>query len=181
MVGYQRKTLPDLQNSLLDGRLYRELSQLQASASITYAFLIIESDLRRTIDGTLLDSTLTMDSLRSIIAKFEINGVGYLPTDSTGDTARCIHRVSTYIGDDSSSSVRRPKQLKNEWGLVTSESYALWLLQSFPNIGPKQARAIYTHFGGVPIKWTVGVNDLIGVPGIGRKTAEALLDALANP
>ena len=43
LIGYQRKTLPDLQSSLLDGRLYKELGQLQASASISYSFLVIES------------------------------------------------------------------------------------------------------------------------------------------
>src|SRR5271157_3886406 len=83
MVGYQRKTLPDLQSSLIDGRLYRELSQLQSSASLSHAFLIIESELRRTIDGTLLDSTLTIRSVRSIIAKFATAGVGYLPSTTT--------------------------------------------------------------------------------------------------
>ncbi len=180
VIGYQRKTLPDLQASLNDGRLYRELSQLQASATVTTAFLIIESPLTRTIDGGLVGSTLTIDSVRSVIAKFGQHGIGYLPTDSIGDTARCVTATSKYLANDASGNIRRPKQLKNEWGRVTSESYALWLLQSFPGIGPKQARAIYDHYQGVPIKWTTDVESLSAIHGIGVKTATRLIESL-NP
>jgi ERCC4-type nuclease len=179
LIGYQRKTLPDLQASLLDGRLYKELGQLQASASISHSFLVIESTLARTIDGELLGSTISIDSLRSIIAKFSASGVGYLPTTDTGDTARCILRTSTYLASDSVESVRRPKNLQNEWGTVNSESYALFLLQSFPAIGPKNARNIYSHFGCVPLQWTVTVEELTKVKGIGRKMAQSLIDALS--
>ena len=178
LIGYQRKTLPDLQASLVDGRLYKELGQLQASASISYSFLVIESELKRTIDGELIGSTLSIDSLRSIIAKFSASGVGYLPSRDTYDTVACIHRTSTYLASDSADHIRRPKQLTNEWGNVNSESYALFLLQSFPAIGPKNARNIHTHFGGVPLQWTVTVEELMEVPGIGRKMAVSLINSL---
>lgn len=177
LIGYQRKTLPDLQASLLDGRLYLELSQLQASAGIAYAFLIIEDPLNRTTDGTLL-GTITMDALRSIITKFAASGVAYLPAANVPDTAALIANVGRYISSDSFDTVRRPKQLRNDWGTVDSDAFQRWLLQSFPTIGPKNAQAIIDHFGGVPIAWTVSASELQGVPGIGRKTALALIAAL---
>jgi len=180
LVGYQRKTLQDLQASLLDGRLYKELGQLQASASISHSFLVIESELKRTIDGELIGSTLSIGSVRSIIAKFAASGIGYLPSNSTEDTSRVIIDTSKYLASDSSGHIRRPKNLTNEWGNVNSDSYALFLLQSFPAIGPKNARNIHSHFGGVPLQWTVTVEQLMEVPGIGRKMAVSLIDAL-NP
>jgi ERCC4-type nuclease len=99
-----------------------------------------------------------------------------------GDTLRCITRTSSYIGSDAASSIKRPKQLKNEWGRVTDESYALWLLQSFPGVGPKQARAIYDRFNGVPIQWSpsVTVETLSSIHGIGPKTAQRLIKSLKS-
>jgi Fanconi anemia group M protein len=180
LVGYQRKTLPDLQSSLLDGRLYLELSQLQSSGGISYAYLIIESPLARTTEGTLLESTLTIDQVRSIIVKFAASGVSYLPTASVSDTAQAILNVGRYIQSDSFDSVRRPKQLTNAWGTIDSNAYALWLLQSFPGIGPKNAAAIHDHFGTVPIAWTVTASELQAIPGIGKKMAETLINSLAS-
>lgn len=178
IVGFQRKTLPDLVASLQDGRLTYELGQLEASATVTHSFLIIESPLTRTLDGNLIDANISIGTLRSVIAKCAIRGVGYLPSSNPADTIACILGVAKYAASASADSLHRPKQLKNEWGTVNSDSYALFLLQSFPGVGPKQARAIYDHFGYVPIGWTVSVADLMAVRGIGKKTAEALIAAL---
>lgn len=178
LIGYQRKTLPDLQSSLLDGRLYYELAQMESSASISHIFLIIESELRRTIDGSLIDSTLTIEQLRSIIAKFSAFGVGYLPSANTEDTFRCVTNVSRYIASGDITAIRRPKQLTNDWGTITSDSYALYLLQSFPGIGPTHARNIHAKFGGVPLQWTITADDLATVKGIGKKKAADLIKAL---
>jgi DNA excision repair protein ERCC-4 len=178
ILGFQRKTLPDLAASLIDGRLHYELAQIESSATISHAYLIIESTLTRTTSGELVDAAISIDTVRSVIAKCASRGVGYLPSSRPLDTLHCIFGVAKYIGGHHSDSLTRPKQLKNEWGTVGSDAYALFLLQSFPNIGPKQAKAIYDHFGYVPIEWTVSASQLMEVKGIGRKTAESLIAAL---
>lgn len=178
VIGYQRKTLPDLQASLGDGRLHYELAQMESSATVTFPFLIIESTLRRTTSGELLDSTLTIDAVRSVIAKFAGFGVGYLPSSDPADTWRTITRVGDYVASDSFNAIRRPKQLRNEWGTISSSSFGEFFLQSFPGIGPVGARNIYAHFGGVPVTWTVSEEELSAVKGIGSKTAQKLMQAL---
>lgn len=178
ILGFQRKTLPDLVASLQDGRLNYELGQLDGSATVSQAFLIIESPLTRTIDGDLLEANISIEALRSVIAKCFARRVGYLSSSDPGDTISCIRSVSRYLSNDAYTHTHRPKQLKDEWGQVGSDAYALFLLQSFPNIGPRQAKAIYDHFGFVPIEWTVTASQLMEVKGIGRKTAEALIAAL---
>jgi ERCC4-type nuclease len=178
ILGFQRKTLADLAASLVDGRLHYELGQMESSATVTHSYLIIESDLRRTVDGQLFDAKLSIETVRSVIAKFASRGVGYLPSSDTRDTIRGILGVARYVSSPSFSTTHRPKQLKDAWGTVGSDAYSLFLLQSFPGIGPKQAAAIHSHFGYVPIAWTVTVEQLMSVPGIGRKTAEKLIAAL---
>jgi Fanconi anemia group M protein len=179
IIGFQRKTLADLNASLLDGRLDYELRQIISSATLSYSFLIIESSLSRTVDNGFSECSLTIDAFRSILAKWASRGVGYLPSNNSGDTIRCITSVSRYIGSNRHTLDTRPKQLKNEWGRITSESYALFLLQSFPGIGPKQARSILSHFPTFPLAWTCTADDLAQIHGIGLKTATKLIDALS--
>lgn len=178
IVGFQRKALPDLVASIQDGRLNYELSQLIATATVAHSYLIVESNFHTTNDGNYTESNLSVSSLHSIIAKFHANGVGFLPTQSPRSTLACCLSVSRYIASGKSDVIPRPKQTTNEWGRTTSESYGVFLLQSFPGIGPKVAKAIYRHFNGVPLAWTVTPAELALVPGIGRRTAERLLSAL---
>jgi ERCC4-type nuclease len=180
IIGFQRKTLPDLVASIHDGRLYYELNQINASATITTAFLTVEATFSTTIDGSeYTEATLPVATLRSLIAKFHHFGVGYLPTNSPKDTVACVLGVARYISTGKAGEVHRPKQTTNDWGQTNSKAYGIFLLQSFPGVGPKVAEAIYDYFTGVPITWSVNAGELALVPGIGRKRAEALIAALA--
>lgn len=180
IVGFQRKTLPDLVSSLQDGRLYYELNQLVASATVAYSFLVIESSFDTTIDGDYYtEANLPVGTLLSIVAKFYANGTGFLPAPSPTGTIRTCLSVSSYLARGSADFIHRTKNTTNEWGQTDSKSYGVFLLQSFPGVGPKLAAAIYDHFQGVPLTWSVSEATLAQVPGIGRKKAEALISAVA--
>lgn len=181
ILGFQRKTLPDLNASLLDGRLNWELNQIAASTTLSHSYLIVESTLARTIDGEFVEAKLSVGAFTSILVKFQSRGVGYLPSSSSMDTLRTVLSVTRYMGVGQHTLDTRPKNLKNEWGKITSESYALFLLQSFPGIGPKQARLILEHFPTFPLQWTCTAADLAQIRGIGMKTAERLISALVMP
>lgn len=180
IIGFQRKTLPDLFASLQDGRLYYELGQLQCSATVSNAFLVVESRFETTTDGaSYTEANISVSTFRSVVAKFAAFGVGYVPTDSTHDTLSACLSISSYLSTGNWKTIHRPKATRNEWGQTTNETYASFLLQSFPGIGPKVAVAIYRHFSCVPLRWTVDATELARVPGVGPKRAEALLAALA--
>lgn len=178
VLGFQRKTIPDLYASLQDGRLYYEVDQITASATLTHSYLVIESTLPRTADNNLTEAAISVSTLRSLIAKLGAKGITYLPTSTPTDTLDCVIQLSRYVSSSRFTETTRAKLLTNEWGKVSSEAYALFLLQSFPGIGPKSARAILDHFGRVPLHWSITATELALVPGIGRKTAERLLSSL---
>jgi ERCC4-type nuclease len=180
VIGFQRKTLADLHSSLLDGRLYKELAQLNASQLLAHKYLIIESTFRQTVTGDYVDAPISKATVRNIINKFHAHNIGYQPTDSPDDTLTCITTTSTYLSSTQVTNISRPKQISDSWGQSSSSSYAVFLLQSFPGIGPTTAKAIYDHFGYAPINWTCTVEDLTSIPGIGRKTAEKLISALSQ-
>jgi DNA excision repair protein ERCC-4 len=175
-IGFQRKTLPDLVSSVQDGRLYYELNQLNSSATVNTAFLIVESSFSTTVDGTsYTDANISVSTLRSIVAKFHHFGIGYLPTANPTDTLAAATSVSKYLANGRVGDIHRTKQVSNVWGQTDAKSYGTFLLQSFPGIGPKMADAIYDYFSGVPLTWAVDAGQLAQVPGIGRKKAEALI------
>lgn len=182
VVGFQRKTLPDLVASLHDGRLAYELNQLSVSATVRYGFLLVEATFNRTTDGSYYtEANLSVGALRSIVAKFSVFGIGFVPTSTPRDTVDACLSVSRYVSGGKASAIHRPKAVSNEWGQVTNRAYGIFLLQSFPGIGPTVAAAIYDHFGTVPLAWTIDAADLAKVPGVGRKRAETLLASLRRP
>lgn len=180
IVGFQRKTFPDLVASIQDGRLYYELNQLSVSATVRLSFLIVEGTHTTTVDGGYYtEADISVGTLRSLIAKFNyVAGTGYIPTTNPADTVKTCIGVANYVSSGRIAQVHRQKHTSNEWGQSDSKAYGVFLLQSFPGIGPKVASAIYDHFGRAPITWAVTAADLARVPGIGRKRAEALIAAL---
>src|SRR5208282_1109449 len=108
-VAYQRKTLPDLKASLIDGRLYKELAQLRGSQVVKYPFLILEyNPANVTTTGQFLDADITTETLWSLLIKVQLLGVYYLNAKDTKRTVDCIQRVANYIASDKSDRLYRP-------------------------------------------------------------------------
>lgn len=180
-IAYQRKTLPDLSSSLKDGRLYRELAQLRSSQTIYQSILILEYNPQEiTIEGQFLNVDLTKQSLWAILAKVQLTGTYCLHSRNITDTIELFTSVSKYLAKNNSEAIRRINRPSSGWGNINNRDYQIYLLQSFPAIGPTTATAIIDFFGTVPIKWTVTAQQLQQVSGIGKKTAERLISILGS-
>lgn len=179
-VGFQRKERNDFFASLSDGRLQKELLQIECSQLLTHAILILEGNFDWTTDGesTSQYSRINRSSFRNIIASIQLQGIIVEFTDSAEDTANLVLSFSRYLAKKSHSALSRRPNQKSGWGRTTSRSFALHLLQSFPAIGPELADRIYSFFNGVPIAWTINTKELQQVPGIGPIRARELIAAL---
>jgi ERCC4-type nuclease len=178
LIGFQRKRLADLEASLADGRLAKELGQIRASRILRHAALVFESDPRRaTTDGRWLDSRLSYSQVRTVGLKCQLSGVHFLETWSLADTLETVQKTADYIASNRANDLYRPKPQADTWGRRTSRDWALHLLQSFANIGPRTAADIYDTLG-LPLSWTCTRDQLLAIPGVGPKTADALLAAL---
>jgi ERCC4-type nuclease len=178
LIGFQRKTGPDLAASLRDGRLARELGQIRSSGILRHSCLVFESDPARTTnDGYYLDSGLSTDQVRNLGTKCQLRGIIFLQSKGLADTISTIKATATYIAAQKADDLYRPKPLTDTWGRRSSRDWALHVLQSFPAIGPRTAAAIYDALG-LPLSWTCTRAQLLEVPGVGPKTADTLLEAL---
>jgi Fanconi anemia group M protein len=176
--GIQRKRFPDdFLASLSDGRLAKELAQMQ---SLDRPMIVLEGLGTWTNDGYLLDQKFHASQLYGwMLSCFFEKQIPVFQVRSERDALFFIDRVEAWSLRKSHHSLsRRPKPKGNMWGQKENKDWGIHLLQSFEGIGPSAAQAIYEHFGHIPLQWTVTEKDLMEIEGIGKGKAMTLLNSL---
>lgn len=175
--GVQRKEFPnDFVASMRDGRLAKELAQM---ARLDVAILLIEGYGTWTNDGQNLEQAISKQQLWNYIVSASLaRGIIVYQVASEADGAAFIGSVYEWSRKPVHRSLMsRPKPV-GKWGQRGNRDWELHVLQSFEGIGPGVAGKILDHFGGLPLAWTVGVDEMMKVDGIGKKRAEALTRSL---
>lgn len=183
IIGVQRKEFPgDFIASLHDDRLY---TQLQQMASLPEKLIVLEGYGSWTTDGELVADhravNITKQAVYALLFSIMFEaGVPVLWVRDQADTRRILETLEGWAKKDKHNSLRRRAKPKaSGWGTVDSRSWSNHVLQSFPGVGPQTADSIIDHFGYLPLTWTVSPDELMEVPGVGKKTAQALDKALA--
>jgi ERCC4-type nuclease len=136
--GVQRKQFPgDFLASLHDGRLQREMAQMQ---SLTAGILIIEGFGQWSTDGRLLDQRqFTKQQFFSLVTSFHFQyGMSVQRVRDMLGTAQAIHAFYAWSEKDNHRSLDRRPNPAGKWGTADSREWAIHLLQSFEGIGPVQ-------------------------------------------
>ena len=157
---FERKTLPDFALSVIDGRLFRQMTRLAASPF--KGVLILEGksrDLRQgEIQREALQGTLITTSI--------ILGIPVLRALSPEETTRLMvyagRQVSRMATGGLPRSGSRPKGRRRQ---------QLYILQSLPGVGPARAARLLERFGSVQNVLNAGLEDLTAVDGVGAHTA----------
>lgn len=181
LCGVQRKEISDLVASMRDGRLGKEVAQMQPLEGLRA--LIVEGRPRWTTDGQLLDSytTVTRDQLRGVLWTVRSKGIWVDWADDLTDTASLITALHAWSRKDRHDSLARAGPApRNGWGQVGNDDWAKHFLTALPGVGPQLAERIIDHFAGVPMSWDVNEADLTKVPGLGKVRARRLIDALEH-
>lgn len=179
-VGIQRKTVSDLIASVHDGRLQREVSQLQG---IDIPILIVEGRPTWTLDGHLVTkgfgAAWTKAQHRGILWSAREKGIWVQETVDLDDTVECVKMFERWCQKGQHKGlVRRPGPV-SIWGKVNNEDYARHLVMGLPGVGPELAERIVARYG-VPFGWRITPDDLVAIDGIGPKKAEAIWATLDN-
>lgn len=181
-IGVQRKKFPDdFLSSYADGRIGEQIGRMQ---KLRQALFIIEGHGRWSTEGELIGSShfqnLTIQQLFGMFYTLMfLHGRPVLWVRDMKETGQALAELDAWVRKEKhESTIRRPKPTKSSWGQVSNEQWASHLLQSFPGVGPGTAENIVKHFGYVPLTWTVAVEEMEEVPGIGTATAKKLMGAL---
>lgn len=165
-ITVERKTAADFLISIIDGRLFKQLSRLKKHCR--RPLLLIEGDPYAT--------NLSFDprAIRGALLSTQV--IWYIPilfSKSREDT----RDIFLTIGRQEESSTAlltlrgsyRPKRLKSK---------QLYILQGLPHVGPRLARRLLDHFGSVIGVMNGTVDDLLMVEGLGRVSARAIREIL---
>lgn len=176
--GVQRKKFPeDFLPSLTDGRLAKELAQMQ---NLDRPAVVLEGLGTWTDDGMLVDQKFHLGQLYGWMLScwFEKN-VPVFRVKSQRDFLHFVDRMEAWSLRDSHHSLsRRPRAKADMWGRRGNREFGVHLLQSFDGVGPAVAGAIYDHFGRVPLALDVTEEELMKVPGVGPGIVAKIKDGL---
>lgn len=177
-VGIQRKEFSDLIASVRDGRLAKEIAQMQR---LGMAVLIVEGRPRWTTDGYLVSNWgkgWSKKEFRGLLCSVQQAGVWVMVTEDANDTVvACKDLEHWALKDKHQSLMRRPGPV-SVWGKASHHDFASHVLQGLPGLGPEMADRIIKHFGKLPIGWTVEQEEMLQVPGVGKKRVEQWWAAL---
>ena len=165
----ERKTAKDFLVSIIDGRLFKQAARLKTNARLP--ILLIEGNPFKT------DLNVSRPAIKG--ALLCIQAVFYLPvvfSRSREESVDLMKGMADLIENHTTVTRQRggyrPRKLA---------SRQLYFLQGLPGIGPQLARRLMECFGTVSKIFTVPVEKLKQVPGIGPVTAGKINDVLHAP
>jgi DNA excision repair protein ERCC-4 len=167
---FERKRADDFAASLIDGRLFSQAARLVRQPLRSACILEGGRDdwarlgvRREALQGALISLSLLF-------------GLPVFRSVGPDETARLLVYASRQFfrlqrAEPAYSHLVKAKRLKTR---------RMRLLQSLPGIGPDRARTLLEHFGDVRSCLLSSIDQLLEVPGIGQKTAEAIQEVIGS-
>ncbi len=161
----ERKSVQDFVKSIYDGRLFDQASRL--SENYTNVVYIIEGD----PDLAFHDRSRARQVTAAMVALTVDYGARFLWSLKPSQTAETIFYLARRVQVDRGHArvvIHKKPRLSsvNEW--------QLYVLQSFPGVGPKTAEAILERFGSIEDFCKATLAELSTVTGLGERKAEAI-------
>jgi DNA excision repair protein ERCC-4 len=169
LLAVERKTAEDLARSIIDGRLFRQVSEMRRR--YPRALVLLEG-WQSGVDVLGVSAAALQGALISVAAVF---GVPIIYTTGAADSARSMAWMA--------EQVRQSRQIgRIRWGYRPKgwHKRALFILQGLPHVGPRRAQALLDEFGSVEAVVRARREDLMRVTGIGQSMAGAMRVALGS-
>lgn len=180
MAGAQRKTYMDLIASVRDGRLGRELQQME---TLKYRFLILEGVPAWDQSGNFQSSHIqwTMRQQFGVELSIQSSNCFILRSRSALETCSTCEYLFDWTQKERSVSslLQRQSVPTNGWGKIDNRTMALHVWTGVPGLGLELAGRIYDK-GLRLLRCGVTKEELLSVDGIGPKKAAQILKALSG-
>ena len=165
-ITIERKTARDFLISIIDGRLFTQLSNLKKHCPCPVVL----------IEGNPCKTDVDIDPAAIKGALISVETIWYVPivfTRSKEDSVETLLMIGrqdeTYKDVVPLRGGYRPKRLKSK---------QLFILQGLPKVGPTVAKRLLEHFHSVRQIMNASVEELIAVEGIGMVSAKAIREVL---
>lgn len=169
-VACERKTSEDFLQSIVDGRLFKQLKSLKDLYPCP--ILIIEGE-------NLLDSKRNIhpNAIRGAIASIATEfSIPMIWTRNQLETAEMLYMIAKREQSEmkKSISIRTKKKFKS------MNQMQEFLIAGLPKISTKTAKKLLKHFGTPEMVFKATETELMEVPGIGKKLAKKIRDIITK-
>ena len=160
----ERKTVPDFEKSIIDGRLFDQIERMKKAYELP--IIVLEGDLSEfKLKHNVINGTIVSIYIRC--------GIPVITSNSPQDTASIILTMAK----QEQNGTREPTR-KNGRRAFSDAEYMENVIANFPGIGLKLARLLLRHFGSIEAISRANVKELRKVDKIGKKKAESILKIL---
>ncbi|MFP3227356.1 MAG: ERCC4 domain-containing protein [Caldisphaera sp.] len=167
----ERKSAPDFVKSLFDGRLFEQAKRMLAKyQNIIY---IVEGDFKKSLLYYRNREKQIQAALVTLIMEFNAKVLWSLDQLSTAEYIESIVRKS-FLNKENNESVIHKKPKLDE-----NRQWQLYILQSFPGIGEKNAEKLLDHFGSLEKFFNASLSELASI--IGEKKASKIKELIKIP
>jgi len=165
-ITIERKTARDFLISIIDGRLFNQISKLKRYC--INPILLVE--------GNPFKTDLNMDHMAIRGALISAQAIWYIPVIFSR-TKKESKDIMVMIGKQEEDCMDvvplrggyRPKRLKSK---------QLLILQGLPKVGPTMAKRLLKHFRSVSNVINATVQDLMKIEGVGKVSAEKIREVI---
>ncbi len=162
----ERKNRNDFEQSVIDGRLFSQLPNLVSNYE--RVVIIVEGT---TEEGRLQRSSL-LGAYSSIVADF---GASLIFTSDKEATAELVFAFAKH----EQLAKKQPMRIYAKKKTFTPSQSVRAIVETFPMIGPKSAKALLSHFSTVEAIVNSSEKEIASVSGIGKKRAKMIKSSLS--
>ena len=162
-IAIERKSLADFEASVMDGRLFRQASEMLKS----YRKAII------LLEGEEWEGRLGMRARLSAIARLLLMGASLVCTKNKEESALMIAQLYRKLGEDESPKVVLSKKPKGRG------EQRVFVLASIPGVGEKLARKLLERFGSIKNIADASIKEIMEVEKVGEKKAKKIKEVLS--
>jgi Fanconi anemia group M protein len=169
-VCIERKSCTDFVDSFINRDIFGQVADM--SRAYSRSIMILEG---KTIFG-LRD--VSPEALRSALSGITVGwGIPIIPTANVEDTAAMV----VTIARREQFKEKRSISIHGKRSHMTMPQRQVYVISSIGGgVGPTMAEALLKHFGSVRSVMTAKINDLMEVEGIGKTTAENILEIVES-
>ncbi|MCL4388402.1 helix-hairpin-helix domain-containing protein [Candidatus Marsarchaeota archaeon] len=164
-VGIERKTVGDLQSSIVSGRLFDQLVRLRQAYPVP--FLLIEGDMSE----FRLGENVAKGLVAAVCIDYNVNVVTSLSPIETSD-------LVFYMAKHEQNGNSRALSMKGSARSFTDQDFQEHVVANLPGVGPKLAKSLLLHFKSLKNLANADVASLMKVEKIGKKKAERIHEVL---
>ncbi|MCK4381537.1 MAG: DEAD/DEAH box helicase, partial [Candidatus Lokiarchaeota archaeon] len=161
-VGIERKSAKDFNDSIIDGRLFTELSELREKFS--RPILILEGDPFKT-------SNISENALYGAITSIIVNlGISIYKTDNSIETAQFLYQLAKKEQSSTKSSLK----LRFDKAPIETSRLLEYIVAGIPGVNTHRAKSLLKELKTLQNVFLSDIPDLTKIENIGKKIAQQI-------